>query len=232
MKKNAAFIYIVFGFFCLAQTILSQSVDDSNLKRYEIGGQFTFLKRVDASAPSVVIQNNFPGSVLTGPASVSEFGLGGRFTFNVSRIFGLEAEANFFPDDKRSHPVIGIPIRVTEPGGRKFQAVFGPKIGYRGKKFGVFGKLRPGFIRLDRFIAVEQIGPPTNFYVLGDLRRGLTFFNVDVGGVFEYYPTRRTILRVDVGDTIIRYGAQTPENLNPNITHNNLQISTGFAVRF
>lgn len=232
MKKYAALICFSLVIICLTQTALSQSVDDSSQKKYEVGGQFTHLNRVDADAANVAFQNNYPGSVRRGPASISELGFGGRLTYNFTKNIALEAEANFFPDDKRSHPVLGVPIRIIEPGGRKFQAVFGPKVGYRSNKFGIYGKFRPGLIRIDRFEAVIQIGPPSNFFVLSETRKGLTFFNIDFGGVFEYYPSRKTVLRVDVGDTIIRYGPQEPKAINPTITHHNLQISTGFAFRF
>ncbi len=59
-----------------------------------------------------------------------------------------------------------------------------------------------------------------------------TFFNIDVGGVFEYYPTRNTVFRVDVGDTIICYNAQPPRDINPTFTRHNLQTSIGFGFRF
>jgi len=59
-----------------------------------------------------------------------------------------------------------------------------------------------------------------------------TFFNIDVGGVFEYYPSRRTVFRMDVGDTIIRYAAQEPKVINPTFTRHNLQASVGFGFRF
>jgi hypothetical protein len=50
----------------------------------------------------------------------------------------------------------------------------------------------------------------------------------DMGGVVEFYPSRSTTVRFDLGDTIIRfrdpgYATQT--------THN-LQFSAGFGFRF
>lgn len=58
------------------------------------------------------------------------------------------------------------------------------------------------------------------------------FFNIDVGGVFEYYPTRNTVFREDVGDTIIRYNSQPPKDINRTFTRHNLQTSVGFGFRF
>jgi hypothetical protein len=203
------------------------------LKRFEIGGQFTFLHRTDADPVFEILRREPGTSPDSQPAKISESGFGGRFGINVTKNIGLEVEANLFPEDKQRESRIGVPVRVLEPGGRKFQMLFGPKIGVRSKRFGVFGKASPGFIRLDRYEAIEQIfRTPTDLAILSSTRNGLIFFNVDVGGVLEYYPSKRTILRFDVGDTIIRYNSQQPKELNPNITHHNLQIGLGFGFRF
>ena len=214
----------------------SQETTDSSLeplKRFEIAGQFVLLLRTDAD-PGVEILRQQPGtSSDVHPAYTSEVGLGGRLGVNVTKSIGVEAEANIFPENKQRDKRIGVPITVFEPGGRKFQMLFGPKIGYRFRKLGVFGKVRPGFIRLDRFEAVDAVfSTPNGLAILSSTRNGLTFFNIDIGGVFEYYPSRRTILRFDAGDTIIRYGAQEPKDINPSITRHNLQISVGFGFRF
>jgi len=63
----------------------------------------------------------------------------------------------------------------------------------------------------------------------------------DLGGVAEYYPTDRTAVRVDFGDTIIPYGSitllpfapeiPTPIRVRAGTTHN-FQFSAGFSFRF
>ncbi len=231
MKKILVLINIAFIIGSLNQIGASQSVDDADLKKYEIGGQFTFLRRSDASTEFELFRRNgfLPG---VKPDKLSEVGVGGRFTYNFTKNIAIEAEANFFPVDKRFDTMPGVPFRILEPGGRKFQAVLGPKVGIRKKKFGVFAKVRPGLFRLDRFLVVEAVGTPANFFVLSSTKRGVNFFTVDVGGVFEYYPSRRTVFRVDVGDTIIRYSAQEPKDINPTFTRHNLQTSVGFGFRF
>jgi len=214
----------------------AQTNDDSTASkfhRFEVGGHFTVVRRADANAVSEVFRRNGFITSNTDPAELSEFGLGGRLGLNITKHVAIEAEATFFPDDKTSNPIIGVPLLISEPGGRKFQAVAGPKIGYRGSRFGVFGKLRLGFIRFDRYEALTQLGPPGDaFFAVSEIRRGVGFLNVDVGGVFEYYPTKRTIFRVDVGDTIIRYRSLEPENINPSLTRHNLQVNVGFGFRF
>lgn len=237
MKKIPSLISIVLAVNCLRILTWSQSDGTSDLgkyglKKFEIGGQFTILRRVDANPAQEIFRRFVFPSFTENPATLSELGLGGRFTYNLTKYLSIEAEANFFPDDKRSDFIIGVPVRTVEPGGRKFQAVFGPKLGIRKRRFGVYGKVRPGLIRIERYDVVQVIGTQTNFFVLSEVKRGLRFFNLDFGGVFEYYPSRRTVFRVDVGDTIIRYGAQEPKAINPSFTRHNLQFSTGFGFRF
>lgn len=218
---------------CLLNCIsVGQSSDSSDLEKYEIGGQFTLLRRKDASTVAETFRRfGFP-STADNPPSLTELGLGARFTYNISKTMSVEAEFNFFPSNKRSEFIIGVPVEIVEPGGRKFQTLFGPKIGYRGERFGVYGKIRPGFVRFGRYQVVTEIGPPSNPFVFATSRKKVVFFNVDVGGVFEYYPTRKTLFRVDVGDTIIRYRSLEPVEINPSFTRHNPQISAGFGFRF
>jgi hypothetical protein len=232
MKRILTLLGIVVGIGYITNTSSAQSKDDdTELRRFEIGGHFTYLRRVDANPATVVFQRLNPSSTDSGPGSISELGLGARVTYNITKYAAIEIEGNLFPEDKRSNRLVGVPQTVTEPGGRKLQAVAGPKIGYRGTKFGIFGKLRPGIVRLDRYDAVVQIGPPGNFFVLSEVRNKVGFVNIDVGGVFEYYRTRRTFFRVDIGDSIIYYRKLPPKELNPSLTRHNLQINIGFGFR-
>ncbi len=50
----------------------------------------------------------------------------------------------------------------------------------------------------------------------------------DLGGVIELYPSRRVVVRVDAGDTIIRFNRNGVGDL---ISHN-FQLSTGVGFRF
>jgi hypothetical protein len=69
---------------------------------------------------------------------------------------------------------------------------------------------------------------------------------LDIGGVLEFYPTRRVVTRFDFGDTIIRYGATTinsidgpaggpfvttPITINGETRHS-FQFSAGVGFRF
>ncbi|MEO6391645.1 MAG: hypothetical protein ABIP75_07310 [Pyrinomonadaceae bacterium] len=213
-----------------AQTVTE--TPDLSERKFELGGQFTYLRRKDPNIGGRALINlgfiNGPEH----PNNINDLGFGARFGFNLNRHIALEAETNFFPKDQTRPYIIGVPVSVVEPGGRKFLAVFGPKIGVRKDRFGIFAKVRPGFITVGRHESIITVGTPTNPFVLGDVRYNQSFFAVDVGGVFEYYPSKRTILRFDLGDTIIRYGTQEPKNLNPSFTRHNLQTSVGFGFRF
>jgi hypothetical protein len=216
--------------------IYSQVTADSDSisnRRFEIGGQFNFLRRADADTVLEILHRSDPVPASSKVAILTELGLGGRFGVNFSKNIDIEVEANVFPADKQRDMRTGVPVTVLEPGGRKFQMLFGPRIGVRFRRFGVFGKVRPGFIRLDRYEVIEEISKTsTTLAILSGTRNGLAFLNVDIGGVVEYYPSTRTILRFDAGDTIIRYGAQEPKDINPSFTRHNLQLSVGFGFRF
>ena len=111
------------------------------------------------------------------------------------------------------------------------------KIGKRFEKFGVFGKVRPGFISADRvfsFIPGAQEPSLSNVQIKRE-----TFFTTDVGGVLELYPSKRLVVRFDAGDTAIRH----PERFLPfdfggplvrvrpaKFSHN-FQLTAGVAFR-
>lgn len=151
-------------------------------------------------------------------------GLGARLGYNFNRRFALDAEANFFPETHLGN----------EQVGQKTQAFIGVKAGARSKYVGVFAKARPG---------VMFIGELTSGF---NCRRGVGFtscrpqhnnFALDVGGIVEFYPSTRTIVRLDAGDTIIRERQTTlsffgrPPLTTTDTTHN-FQVSVGFSYRF
>jgi hypothetical protein len=140
-------------------------------------------------------------------ADQTDSGVGGRVTYNTSDNFSLETEFNFFPQERVNF------ANLTSANSRRMQGLFGAKYGIRTQKFGIFGKARPGFIRFSE--GSSPIGSPA------------TEFALDLGGVFELYPTRPVALRFDVGNTLIRFSS-----LGSGFTSNNLQVSTGLAFRF
>jgi hypothetical protein len=162
-----------------------------------------------------------------------EVGIGGRFTYNLKSYLALEAELNFFPRDFRK-------FTTNFTGGPMIEGLAGVKAGIRKKKFGVFGKFRPGFessggAEVPRFLNGNGPDPLNPF---GFERVRSTQFALDVGGVFEFYPSRRTIIRFDAGDTIVRYPGvgfiQFPQGVPvvETVYSHTPQFSVGVGFRF
>jgi hypothetical protein len=148
----------------------------SNGKKFEVGGQFATIYTTTVQGAIGNYSSGFNGG-------------GARVGFNPRSRFGIEAEINFFPGGN------GFP----DPGDRK-QALFGVKIAvWRGKSFAFYGKARAGVMQIGRLpdCPDADINNCTT-----SVRKGLAF---DVGGVMEYNFTKRVFMRVDFGDTIIRY---------------------------
>jgi hypothetical protein len=227
----------------------SEARAQGDVPRYEIGGQFSLIYRTKPTSQD----DQFVSLHVADP------GVGARFTYNLTNEIAVESEGNFFPgQDFEEDGAFFTRLDNTRgyPSGHILQSQFGVKIGKRFKKFGVFGKLRPGFVRfsnvsqfdgyrnrlffhptLDRFVEL----PNAEFHVGKE-----TYFSTDIGGVVEFYPSRRIVTRFDVGDTIIRYGpyreaaglvcvlsAPCPTQLfeRPAETRHNLQFSAGIGFR-
>jgi hypothetical protein len=182
--------------------------------KFEVGAQFTSIGVDDDG-------RDIPGC-LTCDTFVYK-GVGGRFTYNVNDSLAVETEVNFFLNENRGYT-------SRRVGGKPVQALLGVKAGKRFERVGVFGKVRPGVISFSRVISSGLGGGP----LLPDLSRR-THFNLDVGGVFEVYPSRSVVFRVDAGDTIVRYGeenlpgAQIPFEGE---TRHNFQFNAGVGFRF
>ena len=104
------------------------------------------------------------------------------------------------------------------------QGFVGFKAGKRWNRFGAFGKFRPGLNSYSGAIkGITSTNPLT--FQLG--RR--TDPSFDLGGIFEFYVSRRILLRYDLGDTIIHYNSGSGV---PGLVKNNFQFSTAMAFRF
>lgn len=215
--------------FTVAVAVLSlclgnrEAFAQSDLRKTEVGAQFSVLHFENFDTSLELIKSEFPQKSLRNTVAL---GFGGRFTFNFNRHLGLEAEVNFFPQTPD-------PLAPVFDFGRKQQALFGPKIGMHKERVGVFGKVRPGFVRFSRFARVVDVVrfPSGDVLTVGRLTSN-SFFALDVGGVLELYPSRRTVVRFDLGDTIIYYRSLSPHEFNPAFTRHNLQFSAGFGFRF
>jgi hypothetical protein len=158
----------------------------------------------------------------------TDLGFGGRFGIRATRLLGVEAEMSFFPSD--------IPDEVPVSSSR-LEGLFGVKIGPRFDRFSVFGKVRPGFVRFSGApgpVACILIYPPPLNCVLAG---GQTVAALDLGGGLELYPTKRSLLRVDVSDLLLRYPGPAIDRDGEAITEDsfwgsNLRLTFGMALRF
>jgi hypothetical protein len=219
----------IFSPFLLLLICITCNAQSSDVPKFEIGPQFTLLN-VNQPTPvfncCVIVPAGFSNSYW-------KSGIGGRLTYNFNEYLAAEATVNFFPD---SH--VDQSFFRARPEGKIYQGQFGVKAGKRFEKVGVFAKARPGFVGFTDVNKLVDSTPPISF---DDFRvEKETYFSADVGGVVEFYPSRNTVIRIDAGDTIIRYGtfripsfflAQPVIERRPETKHN-FQLITGFAFRF
>lgn len=140
-------------------------------------------------------------------------GVGVRFGYNFHEYAAFDSELAHYPENSSNN--FG-----------ETQGLFGVKAGKRFGKIpvGLFVKARPGFVKLGN--DVTRYNPTFE----------ATRFALDLGGVLEVYPSERTIIRIDHGDTIISFGdglinsgTQPPRRLG---TTHNRQTTFGFGFRF
>jgi len=195
----------------------SAALAQQNIPRFEVGAQFSLLS---LDQPSKLITNPIdPGYIGFAPSNRkrTEPGFGGRFTYNLTNSLAFEAETNLFPRSEFSNTA---PNGVFEggfgavPRGRVFQGQFGVKAGRRFRKFGIFGKARPGFVgftKVNKLLSTTTTapaGPLNQVFTVGTFGVGKkAYFSVDLGAVVEYYASRRIFARFDLGDTVIHYSS-------------------------
>jgi hypothetical protein len=198
--------------------------------RFEVGAHFTTISF--SPIRKLRAESSFD-SEFSPP--VTEYGFGGRFTYNLTESLAVEAETNLLPRAR---------LLAAGASGRITQAQFGVKAGHRFHAFGLFAKARPGFVsfantfRLGGIAVIFSAAPVVSDDPFAFGRT--TYFSTDVGGVLELYPTHRWLVRFDAGDTIIHYGARRiivpffdPRfTVAPAETRHNFQFTTGVGFRF
>jgi len=175
--------------------------------RFEVSGQVSVLK----------LSN--PGSITTGA--------GPRVTVNLSRWLSIDGDITFYPNDDfvsdASTPTLGLEYKR-----RRTDAFVGVKAGWRNERFGVFAKARPGATWLEHK-GVSCSGEVCALVLIA-VPEYRTEFAFDVGGVFEYYPTTRTLVRFDISDVVIDHRSYAPPCTG--CTSNNLTTRFAFGMRF
>ena len=128
------------------------------------------------------------------------FGIGARVLIDISKRIALDAEVDHYPEN---------------PSGNfgETAALFGVRTGWRVDRFGVFAKARSGVMHFGGAFFDQRL-----------VRK--TVVDADLGGVLEYYPSPRTTVRIDMGDTVLFYGGSALGTVH------NFQPALGFGFRF
>lgn len=159
-------------------------------------------------------------------------GIGARGSYAFSRWLAADAEFGFFHRD-RAEFGFGDGAAPIAPGftrydRRRITVLAGPKVGVRSERLGVFAKARPGFTRLfDR-----GVGCSGEICALILLARPVyrTEFAMDLGGIVEVYPSSGSLVRFDLGTTVVRHRSLAPPCHD--CTTHNLSSSLGVGWRF
>jgi len=164
--------------------------------KYEVAAEFTSLERDGFGAKR------------------TEPGFGGRFTFNLNRAVALETATYYLP--KRCFS--------CRNNGRVTEVLGGVKVGKRFDSWGIFAKARPGIMSFSKGEFNVLSAPPTLTGPFDFAETRLTAFATDIGGVLEFYPSKRIVTRFDAGDTIVHFTKRTTNSLRFDQATNSLVL--------
>lgn len=196
---------LIFLLLSSAAAALAQATGAEEYK-FEAGAQFTVLnssvpRTFDFTNVQCITTPCTPSVVTISSSRETQPGFGARIGYRVTAHLTLEAEVNLFPgaDSFKVPPAFS--------GGHKIEGLFGVKAGKRFRRAGVFAKIRPGFLyasrgdlrEIQQAACIAVFPPPAGCFETTSTNS----FALDLGGVLEFYPTRRTIIRFDAGDTIL-----------------------------
>jgi len=146
------------------------------------------------------------GLPLNGPVVGGSFGLGGHFGFNYNQYVSVDSDLSVYN--------FGVDRLNTVAG------LLGARVGYTSQQFGIYAKLRPGFIH---FPSSPELVPPVT--------RPATHFVFDTRFVMVRYLENHTYLRFEVGRTFVNYGGGSyTAPVTGQVTH--LGVPSGVSVGF
>jgi hypothetical protein len=174
-------------------------------------------------------QERFDAGALVAVTRSSEFddtdtGVGGRFSWHPTALVGAEAEMTFYP---ASFP------NANGFSRSRIEGLFGATVGPRLAGVRPFARVRPGFLtfRGQPVVCILIFPPPLSC----QLAQGRTLFALDLGGGVELFPAGRAVVRVDVGDRLLKYpgpsfrgGRATQDSFYGH----DFRVAAGAGVRF
>jgi hypothetical protein len=155
----------------------------------------------------------------------TDTGFGGRFGWRAFDALGAEAEMTFYPRE--------FPSRGSAFSSSRIEGLFGLTVGPRIARLRPFAKLRPGFVKFrgQPTVCILIFPPPLSCEL-----DGRTVFALDVGGGVELFITRRTAVRIDAGDRLVKYPGPSFRpgiGVSPNDFYSHdFRFSAGAGVRF
>lgn len=174
-------------------------------------------------------QERFDVGAHVAVARSSEFdatdtGVGGRFSWHPSSLVGAEAEMTVYP---ASFP------NANGFSRSRIEGLFGVTVGPRLPAIRPFARLRPGFLtfRGQPVVCILIFPPPLSCELAG----GRTVFALDLGGGVEVFAGRRALIRVDVGDRILKYPGPSFRNgraTEDSFYSHDFRVSAGAGMRF
>jgi hypothetical protein len=208
---------------------VEQAHSQSDRLKYEAGGQVSLIRFREILSVDPLLFVFFEPAVIQ-KQSATNLGFGGRLSYNITEQVAVEGELNYFPADDDDFV----------EGGNKIQGLAGVKAGVRKEGHGLFVKIRPGFVRFSSLLDCPQAPPPLG----GCTTPSKVYPALDLGGVIEFYPSARSVVRFDVGDTLVftkdRFlvkpadatGSRLTTLVLPGELKHNPQISVGIGFRF
>ena len=154
----------------------------------------------------------------------TDTGVGGRFSWHPTPLVGADAEMTFYP---ASFP------DANGFSSSRIEGLFGVTVGPRLAGVRPFVRVRPGFLtfRGQAVVCILIFPPPLSC----ELAQGRTLFALDLGGGVELFPAGRAVVRVDVGDRILKYpgpsfrGGRATED---SFYGHDFRVAAGAGVRF
>jgi hypothetical protein len=160
---------------------------DTSLRRFEIGPQTADLR------------TGCIGSTFS--CYLPSFALGGAGVVNINQHFSLDAGFLVTPQTSSGS--------TNLDGGRGSEFLVGARAEARGRNYGFFLKVQPGYLHWSKAITGVSFPTPATFvFSYG----GRTYFASNMGAGLEYSPSPRIHVRGEVTDLLLRYGASSWSN--------------------
>src|SRR5215831_9577997 len=147
MRKMFLFVLAAAALLLMVPAQNAQAQGQSETPKVEVGAHYTLLRFRDFS--------------------ITDSGVGGRVTYNLSDNIGIEGELNFFPQ-KRSTSLTAFPLFVDST---RTQGLFGVKTGLRSEKAGFLNCIPRGRSRCDLTWAIRSSASAVTLLVVAHFTR-------------------------------------------------------------